>query len=52
MFYKIILDDVYPRCIAYNLTEEEAKNQVAQLRKENPKYDFYVFTMDGDSTYW
>ena len=52
MFYKIILDDIYPHCIAYNLTEEEAKHQVAQLRKEHPNYDFYVFTVDGDSTYW
>lgn len=52
MFYKIILDDIYPQCIAYNLTAEEAKNQVEQLRKEHPKCDFYVFTMDGDSIYW
>ena len=49
--YKIILDDVYPQCCAYDLTEDEVKEKVENLRSEKPGMSFYVFTMDGDSTY-
>lgn len=52
MMYKIILNDVYPQCCASNLTEDEAKEKVKNLRAERPKLEFHVFTMDGDSTYW
>lgn len=50
--YKIILDDVFPQCCGYDLSEDEAKTMVAKLRAEKPSLDFYVFTVDGDSTYW
>ena len=50
--YKIILDDVFPQCCGYDLSEEEAKMTLAKLRAESPSLDFRVFTVDGDSRYW
>jgi len=50
--YKIILNDVYPQCLASDLNEEQRKEQVLKLRSEHPGMDICVFTMDGDSVYW
>lgn len=50
--YKIIFNDVYPRCLAANLTEEECKEKLIELRKEYLNCDIQAFTMDGDSCYW
>lgn len=50
--YKIILNDIYPQCLAFNLNEEQCREQVRKLRNEYPGMDIRVFTMDGDSVYW
>lgn len=50
--YKIILDDVYPHCLAFNLTEEQCKEQIIFFRNKYPGMDIRVFTVDGDSIYW
>lgn len=52
MKYKIIMNDIYPQCLASNLDEEQCKEQVLKLRSEHPGMDIRVFTMDGDSVYW
>ena len=50
--YKIILNDIYPQCLASNLNEEQRRKQVSELRSEYPGMDIRVFTMNGDSVYW
>lgn len=50
--YKIILNDIYPQCLAFNLNEEQCREQVLKFRGEYPGMDIRVFTMDGDSVYW
>lgn len=50
--YKIIFNDVYPRCLATNLTEAECKEKLIELRKAYPNCDIRAFTIDGDSCYW
>lgn len=50
--YKIILNDIYPQCLASNLSEEQCRKRVFELRGEHPGMDIRVFTMDGDSVYW
>ena len=50
--YKIILNDIYPQCLASDLNEEQCRKQVVKLRDERPGMDIRVFTMDGDSAYW
>lgn len=52
--YKIILDDVFPQCLAYDITADECKEKLAKFREEKPKMALYIraFTVDGDSVYW
>lgn len=50
--YKIILNDIYPQCLAYNLTEQECIEKLNELRKKHPNQDIRAFTIDGDSCYW
>lgn len=52
--YKIILDDVFPQCLAYDITADECKEKLAKFRKEMPKMasSIRAFTVDGNSVYW
>lgn len=52
--YKIILDDVFPQCLAYDVTADECKEKLAKFREEMPKMasSIRAFTVDGDSVYW
>ena len=50
--YKIILNDIYPQCLAYNLTKQECIEKLDELRKKYPNQDIRAFTVDGDSCYW
>lgn len=52
--YKIILDDVFPQCLAYDITADECKEKLAKFREEKPKMasSIRAFTVDGDSVYW
>jgi hypothetical protein len=52
--YKIILDDVFPQCLAYKITADECKKKLAKFREEMPKMasSIRAFTVDGDSVYW
>ena len=52
--YKIILDDVFPQCLAYDITADECKEKLVKFREEMPKMasSIRAFTVDGDSVYW